>query len=360
MNRQLSTILLSSILISAGWLSSSGFSIYNATETVTPSATPTMPWCEYTPTKRYQDVIPVIDFGATSTIDPLATETPTPAPTETIIPSQTPTGTWYGLSSNLGESRTLIKDGWTTYNTLTSSVVCGGTNKIAGIVWDLGKNWSNDKLYWQENINNTGWDGWYSRPFKRYFYIGINTTDAHNLVASYIGNSDYNYASWISDSYNQMRIQWYNYETAITGVQMIAICKQYDGYMTPTPDAALTATPGMTATPNCREYTDIYKDADPFAEFDYNYKGNTCVEIFDGIQLSLDDLPSVLLDAMDFLDTTGIFDISAVPELNVPGLEICLDQYEPVISFMDIDLVAPLSIMITLVVIGGLINEFRS
>lgn len=376
-------ILISMAMIS-GWVTLSGSSVFQATETLTPtdtvipSYTPTLPWCEYTPTKRYQDVIPVIEIGAISTIDPLATDTPTPNLTHTKTP--TPTNTTqpnhlYKVEYNQSE---LVFDAcWPNCSNYT---VYGDTFSVTHPDTLIGKYWENTCTAngghantipsCNSNISFSCYVGMYTwsytpQVYKRCSvkeYTGLTQTP--NEICQEAGGIDS-----VGSGFNLAAGTNENWKYAIgsdAGSGLKCTFKQYHYYWgnhepAAQPTITPTATPEMTVTPNCREYTDdIYEDADPFAEFDYNYIGNTCISLFSGIELSLDDLPSVLLDAMDFLDSTGIFDISAVPELEVPGLEICLDQYQPIITIMDMDLVTPLSIMITLVVIGGLINEFRS
>jgi hypothetical protein len=121
---------------------------------------------------------------------------------------------------------------------------------------------------------------------------------------------------------------------------------------------APTATPTVTRTPQatqiCVPYPDDYANEDPIAIVDAPLVGTSCYTI-GGVNLDLNDLPAIMIDAIHMIGFTG-----TLPSLIIPDIELCLDRYAVAINLLGVNLLPFITAAISLLAVGSLINELRS
>lgn len=374
------------------------------TLTFTPTVTKTLPYCEYTNTPITSDILPKttlekITFSTptpgnspfpTSTgtpYTPTATQTATITPTNTLTPTSIPNH-FYWVDNNDLITNVSVNGAGTATRSVTAPS-CYGTDKKVINYWETDSRayYSKPTYSWFNPFNSTTAKVWQPGYGAVQYVINYTKYTSSNPFGT-CNNGDINcMMDWLnnnlpnSSAYAQIRIGQWGQSWGMAELNQMATTSTFlmsnngDGSVnsiwyirahglcwgagfnpTSTPTPTLNNTP--TSTPYCRNYNE--NDGSPAAEFNIDFIDQTCTNLFPGVNLSISALPSIFLDAIEFLDTSGTFDISNIPSLVVPSITVCTDNYQPNIKLLGQDLVTPLSVIISLLLVGAIINEFRS
>lgn len=178
---------------------------------------------------------------------PTNTGQPSNTPTITKTPTITPNGGWYGFGKPINENYTSVNGADSDTGVYSSSNLCGGSNRLAGLVVNFQEHATN-KYWWKEKFDGGAWSTSYnSRTITlgpKVLHGPLNLNIYNLMIADY---TQWHTLQLNYNNYNSIQIRFssdYGKTNHYTVIK--PVCLNYS-YQSPTVTPTATAQP----TPLC-------------------------------------------------------------------------------------------------------------